>query len=71
MHADTAGTHIISAILHIDHDLDEDWPLEIEDHQVRIRHIPSLSHTHSLLPQSLTLCLLSRLLSCLRVVSMP
>ncbi|KAJ1445350.1 hypothetical protein M885DRAFT_550244 [Pelagophyceae sp. CCMP2097] len=31
-HVDRAETHVISAIVHIDHDLDEDWPLEIEDH---------------------------------------
>eukprot|EP00747_Dinoflagellata_sp_TGD_P082175 gnl/TRDRNA2_/TRDRNA2_161593_c0_seq1.p1 gnl/TRDRNA2_/TRDRNA2_161593_c0~~gnl/TRDRNA2_/TRDRNA2_161593_c0_seq1.p1 ORF type:complete len:349 (-),score=41.17 gnl/TRDRNA2_/TRDRNA2_161593_c0_seq1:244-1290(-) len=35
-HADTPGTHIISAILHIDDDLDEPWPLEIEDHDGRV-----------------------------------
>ena len=31
-HVDRPDTHIISAIFHIDHDLDEPWPLEIEDH---------------------------------------
>lgn len=31
-HVDIPDTHIISAIFHIDHDLDEPWPLEIEDH---------------------------------------
>ena len=31
-HIDRCETHVISAIFHIDHDLDEPWPLEIEDH---------------------------------------
>lgn len=30
-HIDRSETHVISAIFHVDHDLDEDWPLEIED----------------------------------------
>ena len=25
-------THVISAIVHIGHDTDEDWPIQIEDH---------------------------------------
>ena len=36
MHSDTPETHVVSAIFHIDHDLDEQWPLEIEDHDGRI-----------------------------------
>ena len=32
-HVDRSETHVISAIVHIDHDLDEPWPLEIEDHE--------------------------------------
>ena len=31
-HVDRSETHVISAIIHIDHELDEPWPLEIEDH---------------------------------------
>jgi hypothetical protein len=31
-HVDRPETHVISCILHIDHDLDEPWPIEIEDH---------------------------------------
>mmetsp|Transcript_9601 Transcript_9601/g.28727 ORF Transcript_9601/g.28727 Transcript_9601/m.28727 type:complete len:451 (-) Transcript_9601:19-1371(-) len=30
-HVDRSETHVISAIFHIDRDLDEPWPLEIED----------------------------------------
>lgn len=36
MHVDKSGTHIISCILHVDHDDDEDsepWPIIIEDFQ--------------------------------------
>jgi len=39
MHLDVASTHVISAIFHIDHDLDEQWPLEIEDHEGRIHAV--------------------------------
>ncbi|KAH8071220.1 hypothetical protein JL721_4657 [Aureococcus anophagefferens] len=31
-HIDRSETHVVSAIFHIDHDLDHPWPLEIEDH---------------------------------------
>jgi hypothetical protein len=31
-HVDRSETHVISCIFHIGHDLDEPWPLEIEDH---------------------------------------
>ena len=31
-HVDRSETHVISCIFHIAHDLDEPWPLEIEDH---------------------------------------
>eukprot|EP00955_Chlamydomonas_euryale_P096319 365000-Chlamydomonas_euryale.AAC.5 len=31
-HVDMRGTHIISAIVNIDQDVDEPWPLEIRDH---------------------------------------
>ncbi len=37
MHRDTTDTHIISAILNIEQDVDTDWPLEIEDNFYR-RH---------------------------------
>lgn len=32
-HADRAETHVISSIVHIDHESDEPWPLHIESHQ--------------------------------------
>ena len=35
-HADRSETHVVSAILHVAHDLDEPWPLEIEDHDGRV-----------------------------------
>lgn len=38
-HCDIPDTHIISAIFHIDHDLDEPWPLEIEDHDGAIHEV--------------------------------
>ena len=34
-HRDREKTHIISAIINIDQDLDEEWPLLIEDHHYR------------------------------------
>ena len=34
-HRDRENTHIISAIINVDKDLDEDWPLMIEDHFYR------------------------------------
>ena len=34
-HRDRKDTHIISAIINIDQDLDESWPLIIEDHFYR------------------------------------
>ena len=37
VHRDKPKTHIISAILNIEQDVVEDWPLEIEDHGYR-RH---------------------------------
>lgn len=38
-HRDWEKTHIISAILNIDQDVDEEWPLQIEDHFYRTHHI--------------------------------
>jgi prolyl 4-hydroxylase len=32
-------THIISALLNIDQDVDEKWPLEIEDHYYRKHYL--------------------------------
>ena len=37
MHRDRIETHLISAILNVDQDVDEDWALHIEDHFYR-RH---------------------------------
>lgn len=31
-HVDVCDTHVVSCILHIDHDTDEDWPIYIHDH---------------------------------------
>jgi len=33
MHVDTVNTHVVSAIINVDQDVDEDWPLLILDHQ--------------------------------------
>ena len=35
-HVDRSETHVISCIFHIGHDLDEPWPLEIEDHDGKV-----------------------------------
>jgi len=32
MHVDTVNTHVVSAIINVDQDCDEDWPLLILDH---------------------------------------
>lgn len=42
-HVDRVETHIISAILHVDRDIEEPWPLVIEDHEGR-------EHSVNLLP---------------------
>ncbi len=34
-HRDRAATHVVSAILNVDQQVDRDWPLEIEDHFYR------------------------------------
>lgn len=39
MHRDRIDTHIISAIINVDQDTDEDWPLVIEDNYYRTHHI--------------------------------
>jgi prolyl 4-hydroxylase len=39
VHRDRPKTHIISAILNIAQSVDEDWPLEIEDHAYRTHRI--------------------------------
>ncbi len=33
MHVDTVSTHVVSAIINVDQEVDEDWPLLIQDHQ--------------------------------------
>ena len=38
-HRDRENTHIISAILNISQQVDEEWPLEIEDHMYRKHRI--------------------------------
>jgi len=38
-HVDMRGTHIISAIVNIDQDVDEPWPLEIRDHAGQLHNI--------------------------------
>ena len=39
LHVDKPQTHVISCIVHIGHDLDETWPLQIEDHDGRWHEI--------------------------------
>lgn len=39
MHRDRLETHIISAIINIAQNVDEDWPLVIEDNAYRVHHI--------------------------------
>jgi len=39
MHRDTSDTHIISAILNIEQDVDTNWPLEIEDNYYRTHKV--------------------------------
>jgi hypothetical protein len=43
LHVDKPETHVISCIVHIGHDLDEPWPLQIEDHD-------GVWHEHELQP---------------------
>ncbi|MEO0367317.1 MAG: GlcNAc-transferase family protein [Pseudomonadota bacterium] len=38
-HTDTQTTHIISAILNVDQQVDEPWPLQIEDHMCRLNEV--------------------------------
>lgn len=38
-HRDRFKTHIISIVLNVDQDVDEDWPLVIEDNYKRIHHV--------------------------------
>ena len=35
MHVDTVGTHVVSAIINVDQEVDEDWRLLILDHEDR------------------------------------
>ena len=39
VHRDRFKTHIISAILNIGQSVDEEWPLEIEDHAYRTHQV--------------------------------
>ncbi len=39
MHRDITSTHIISAILNIEQDVEIDWPLEIDDNYYRHHHV--------------------------------
>lgn len=39
VHRDRPRTHIISAILNIEQSVDEEWPLEIEDHRYRTHQV--------------------------------
>ena len=32
MHVDTMMTHVVSAIVNVDQDVDRDWPIEIKNH---------------------------------------
>jgi hypothetical protein len=38
-HVDRSETHVISAIVHIGHELDEPWPIQIEDHDGRYHEL--------------------------------
>mmetsp|Transcript_5366 Transcript_5366/g.10179 ORF Transcript_5366/g.10179 Transcript_5366/m.10179 type:complete len:390 (-) Transcript_5366:138-1307(-) len=38
-HVDRSETHVISCIFHVGHDLDEPWPLEIEDHDGKVHAV--------------------------------
>ena len=42
-HADRADTHIISAIINVDQDLDEPWPLDIIGHGGKLTKVHSLT----------------------------
>ena len=40
MHVDQSGTHIISAILHVDHDSkSKPWPIVIEDYYGNVNEV--------------------------------
>jgi len=38
-HVDRSETHVVSCIFHIGNDLDEPWPLEIEDHDGKVHAV--------------------------------
>jgi len=40
-HVDRSETHVVSCIFHLGHDLDEPWPLEIEDHDGTVHAVMS------------------------------
>ena len=52
-HCDRVDTHVISSIIHIDHESDEPWPLHIEDHD-GVEHRVSLEPGQMLLYESAT-----------------
>ena len=33
MHVDTVNTHVVSAIINVDQEVERDWPLLIHDHE--------------------------------------
>jgi prolyl 4-hydroxylase len=39
MHVDTATTHAVSAIINVEQDIDEDWPLLILDHELNEHNV--------------------------------
>jgi len=39
MHVDTVTTHVVSAIVNVDQDVDEDWKLEIVDHEGTLHEV--------------------------------
>ena len=53
-HTDKPTTHVISAILHVDHDTDEPWPIEIEDHDTGAIHAVALQPGEFLFYESAT-----------------
>jgi hypothetical protein len=41
MHVDTVNTHVVSAIINVDQQVEKDWPLLILDHEVGARSVVS------------------------------
>jgi hypothetical protein len=42
MHVDTVNTHVVSAIINVDQQVEKDWPLLILDHEVGAMFVVSL-----------------------------